>query len=1077
MKGNMARQSAAVAVGFVVTVASWTGLYERGPHCDRANGCVSGIPVRFTLGEPALTTLVIEDGKGNRVRNLIAETLLPAGENTVYWDGYDDGSRDDSGRLIRHRVPAGTYHVHGLTHHGIRMSYQMTVDNPGTPPWALKDGSGGWLADHSPPADVLCLPGGAEAPNGKGRASLLVCSTSGEAGDEFVWLDAVGRRLYGTNDGFWGGTHLAADSGPRSVRDYDAYVFESGQRDPDNFNVEIRGIRAHGGKLEGVVKYPRPPALRTFKGAEAYGSDGLAVYNGRLVFAVTMLHKLIFADVRRKAVVGEVHLTSPRAPVFDHQGRLLVLSGSEVLRFRVPADRVALEERQTIIDRGLDDPHRLAVDGDGTLYVSDWGKSHQVKVFDGGNRLLRTVGLAGGPRLGLYDERRMNCPCGVARDTLGRLWVAEGGGLPKRLSVWNSDGTFVRAFYGPTKYGGGGALDPCDRRRFYYEEAGNGIEFALDWDHGRAHPRAIYWCPELTPELEPMPGPAPERSFYVGARQYLVNSYNGGLRYNQDRGVGIWRMDDGHVARPVAMIGNAADLVNGVWGWRMIHRGDIVKLWAGKEPRDVLFVWCDRNGDGVAQPDEVQWVAEDHSSSPQISIGSIGLEPLVNPDLSFTTAFGIRVPPPIFDARGVPLYDLKKRSAVGDVHQLRPPMIFGDRAVTHEDADGSRIGFDLKGGKRWRYPAVPEEQTGGPGALVAPTRLLGPAVEPAAGQSGPVFAVNGEMGAVFLMTMDGLFVQTLGGDARLLPPISERRPQRAWVVKDVTFRQEHFHPSINQTSDRQIYLVAGFADASLLRLEGWQDLRRDDFGVLEVTAQDLAAIPPQSVQPSRRQGRPTATIAILTPGPKVDGDLSDWRPDTDWLRIDERTSAAVAVDAENLYLAFRTGDPDALDNTAQDDRYVFRSGGAFDLMLGADPQAPRDRLAPAAGDLRLLVTRTGGRTRAVLYRAVAAGVRESEQVRFESPVGNVTFAQVRTVSDQIRLAQDGGNYEIAVPLRLLDLRPAVGTEILADVGILRGREGRTMQRAYWSNLDTVLVSDLPSEARLPPERWGVCKFK
>ena len=37
------------------------------------------------------------------------------------------------------------------------------------------------------------------------------------------------------------------------------------------------------------------------------------------------------------------------------------------------------------------------------------------------------------------------------------------------------------------------------------------------------------------PEVEPVPDNAPEHAFIVGGRRYLVNCYNGGLRYNQDR--------------------------------------------------------------------------------------------------------------------------------------------------------------------------------------------------------------------------------------------------------------------------------------------------------------------------------------------------------------------------------------------------------------------------------------------------------------------------------------------------------------------------------------------------------------
>jgi hypothetical protein len=355
--------------------------------------------------------------------------------------------------------------------------------------------------------------------------------------------------------------------------------------------------------------------------------------------------------------------------------------------------------------------------------------------------------------------------------------------------------------------------------------------------------------------------------------------------------------------------------------------------------------------------------------------------------------------------------------------------------------------------------------------MVAPTRLLGFPVTPREGDAGPLVAVNGEMGAVFLLTMDGLFIQTLGGDARALPPLSGADPKRNDEIRDITFQQEHFHPTINQTADGRIYLVAGFQQGMLLRLEGLERIRRRDLGTWEVRKEDLAGTPAQSVQGPRPNARPRAEIALLTRGPKVEATLADWPADTRWLPIDERASAAVRVDREYLYAAFRTEDPHLLDNASRDFPYVFKSGGALDLMLGPSAPAQRNRSGPLAGDLRLVVTRTQGKTTAVLFRAVAPDAPKTDAVVFESPVDRATFDQVRLVSGQVRLSQHGGNYEIAVPLKLLGFQPVVGQEILADIGLLRGKEGRTMQRVYWSNKNTVLVSDLPSEARAVRNHW------
>ena len=64
--------------------------------------------------------------------------------------------------------------------------------------------------------------------------------------------------------------------------------------------------------------------------------------------------------------------------------------------------------------------------------------------------------MPGAPKAGPYDALHMNHPKGIAVDTNGRLWVTEDDFHPKRVSVWNPDGSLWKAWYGPSQYGGGG---------------------------------------------------------------------------------------------------------------------------------------------------------------------------------------------------------------------------------------------------------------------------------------------------------------------------------------------------------------------------------------------------------------------------------------------------------------------------------------------------------------------------------------------------------------------------------------------------------------------------------------------
>ena len=196
----------------------------------------------------------------------------------------------------------------------------------------------------------------------------------------------------------------------------------------------------------------------------------------------------------------------------------------------------------------------------------------------------------------------------------------------------------------------------------------------------------------------------------------------------------------------------------------------------------------------------------------------------------------------------------------------------------------------------------------------------------------------------------------------------------------------------------------------------------------------------------------------------MDGKLDDWSAGTRWQEIGDAGIAAVTVSGDWLYAAFKTSDPRLLDNDAVNPTFMFKNGGCIDLMIGTDASADRKRTSPVKGDLPLLVAKVKGRAVAMRYRAVVPGTEEKDRVLFESPIGKVWLDRVDDISGLLQLAQDGGNAEFSMPLSALSFSPQAGESVLADFGILRGNGAQTIQRLYWNNLNTSIVSDIPSEA-------------
>jgi hypothetical protein len=69
---------------------------------------------------------------------------------------------------------------------------------------------------------------------------------------------------------------------------------------------------------------------------------------------------------------------------------------------------------------------------------------------------------------------------------------------------------------------------------------------------------------------------------------------------------------------------------------------------------------------------------------------------------------------------------------------------------------------------------------------------------------------------------------------------------------------------------------------------------------------------------------------------------------------------------------------------------------------------------------------------------------------------------------------NGYDLEAAIPLTSLGFTFPEGRTISGDVGVLFSDDTGTkcLLRRYWSNRNTNVAADLPSETRLQPQEWG-----
>jgi hypothetical protein len=259
---------------------------------------------------------------------------------------------------------------------------------------------------------------------------------------------------------------------------------------------------------------------------------------------------------------------------------------------------------------------RDQVTKDGRTYTIDHA-AHTVKVSGGASL---TIGKPGGPQVGPYDRERMHHPVSVDVDNEGRLWVAERDEAPRRVSLWNAQtGAFIKAFYGPVKYGGGGTVDPRDPAIFYYARMpysdGNeflsqsvAMEFKVDYQTGESEPVNILYRPALDSSKAFAAGHGPETALYFGDRRYMINTFNGFHRHCHNNAM-IWRVVNGRAILcagigQVCEDGDASGKAH--TRWSELARPDIVARYPSGAPYyNIMFAWSDLNLDEKVQAGEV----------------------------------------------------------------------------------------------------------------------------------------------------------------------------------------------------------------------------------------------------------------------------------------------------------------------------------------------------------------------------------------------------------------------------------------------------------------------------------------
>ncbi len=1019
------------------------------------------LQIAFDFAQPmdGKATIVIEDEQGRRVRNLTSGQEMSAGNHRIVWDG-----ADDNGIMM----PPGKYRWRALSHPGLKPQYVFSFcdapgSNHGTFHAATSNGrhvflgapvcEGGHEISQLEPDGRLVR--GYIAPNGHGLQRVAL------AADE--------KYLYAAYDGTGWGQKV-----DRSKPDWNA----------ENKITLVRFDLATG-LVADFSRTERAASIRTYqvgpgspdKAADRVALAGLALVKGRLYLGDQSKNEVLEIDPATGAVARSFPLEYPVA-LAAGTDTLFALAGQRLVELN-PADGKVIREIASLDGH----PAGLAVGTDGIFYVSDDQKDI-VHILDAGGKQVGQVGKDGGltqgteeVKAGPYDPLRLDNPAGLALGADGHLWVTESNRWqPKRFAAYDPKaGTMWKEFFGPTAYGASNCgFDPDDSSHWI----GQGALFKLDFEKKTAAPISIlggeegrtyrFWrqdgrtfviaCGKVTYIEELLPDNSLKPlAFITSAHQYAYANR--------------WKTPPEFVeafneAYPDPKIhAPAAKYESGI---------------PGRPNHGFGMLWVDKNGDGKMQKEEIEFATAAESLA-----GSGWSHDFQDLTMRVPGVVGGKSVLAVLRPEGwwpggapkyPPLNDAVKASLPIDL----PP---GDRsAESTVDRFGNTLfnsspmrAISPEGKLLWTYP---NRWAGVHGSHAAPLPTAGElqgvlfftGMAPLDDKS-DVTLMNGNHGRAFLMTTDGLYVDEMFPDCRLM-----NNPQAGGIG---ILGGECFGGTFGRSkTDGNYYFQGGGIEYRIYRVDGLREIVRSD-GSFVVTPEQAVAAERNKTRvlaagtPVREVKIPYVTPPVANAKPADDSlsAVADWNPNGQF-----PVAVKASHNGKTLTLSYVVKDASPWVNNGNDWQQLFKTGDSIDLQLGIDPAANPKRSAPVPGDLRLLLAPFQGDNIAVLYRHRLPGATDS--VVFQSPWRNEKVDSVKKLEGAIitiKRSADSYTVKAEIPMAELGLNDSsLGKPLACDFGVIYGdAEGTTnIFRNYWSNQATGLVNDVPGEIMLTPNLWG-----